>query len=180
MKNVVKVLLFLCFVAVPAYAQQSFIGAGLTSTSTSVYRKTGPSLEGNLHLGVVKFVNMELGTADVYAVLFPDPGSRFSVAFHPSYFKKHKAQLFVAVGGQWVNLTNADAWNSTLTVGAQVPYGFQLRVTRLYLQSQGYRYGFDYLKPIGKGLGFKVSSDLTVSRNAKDYHMLNVSIVKFW
>ena len=107
---------------------QQFIGGGITSTIIHGTRRTGPYLEGLLQLGAAELDGLTLGRSEVYAVLFPDPGARFSVLFHPAYFERDSGVFeyikpFVGVGGQWLNLPGRDEWHSTLTVGAGLPYG---------------------------------------------------------
>ena len=179
MKTLTLTFILFCALTLTVSAQQQFIGAGLTSTSSNGVSRTGPYLEGLLQLGTAEFGGLTLGRNEVYAVLFPDPGARFSVQFHPAYFESWKyVKPFVGVGGQWLNLPNGDEWHSTLTLGAALPYGLQARLTRLYLAPQGWRLGADYFRPLPRNLALRASADLTVNRRARDYGVVSLGIVR--
>jgi hypothetical protein len=177
MKMLVKLLFCLCLV-VPVYGQ-TFAGAGIASTATKDGHKIGPYIEGQLDFGGVKANDTNLGTAEIYAVLYSNPSSRFNVAFRPAYFDEWTVKPFVAVGGEWTNLAGQDEWHSTLTLGAKLPKGFQGRFTRLHLNPQGYRLGADWTKHVSENIGVRFSSDFTVNRHAKDVHVISLGLVHY-
>ena len=177
MKTSLLLLTLLTALTIPAFAQ-GFIGGGLTTTITDRNHRSGPYLEAAIKIGDVVAAKHELGSVDAYAILFPDPGARFSIAFHPYYAEHWKVRPYVAIGGQWLNLAGRDEWHSTLGVGANLPKGFTVQVTRLHLRPQGWRPAFGYQHKLPHKLALRLWADLTVNRRAADYGVLSAGVVK--